>query len=155
MTQVLEKIFSVKNDSRGTHKVVNVCGLKIKYRKKNTDKKSANLIKKTANKIDTFFLMHDKSLDMGIPENLVLQLCFNNDCNCKCNFCTIYHQQGLARRIINPDLLYKQLLPLYPKTQTIFPTYGEITHRKEGYDYLSYINENYHHINIQIGRAHV
>ena len=148
MTKALEKIFSLKNDKDKKHKVVTICGLKMKF-KKNINNKNFK-IPDLKGKIEHYQLMHDKSLDVGIPNNLVLQLCFNNDCNCKCSFCTIYHQQGLERRTINPDIIYKQLLPLYPKTATIFPTYGEITHRIEGYNYLSFINKNYHHINIHV-----
>ncbi len=144
-----DKIFSVKNDERNTHKIITVAGLKIKCKKDKIKFKNEK-INRLKQKIENFIIMHDKSLDVGIPNNIVLQLCFNNDCNCKCNFCTIYHQQGLASRIINPDIVYKQLLPLYPKTLTIFPTYGEITHRKEGYEYLKFINEKYHHINIHV-----
>lgn len=48
MTKALEKIFSVKNDKDKKHKVVNVCGLKMKFKKKvEQSKLSLNQVKPT------------------------------------------------------------------------------------------------------------
>lgn len=38
--KILEKIFSVKNDDRGTHKIITVAGVKLKLKQKNTKQKS-------------------------------------------------------------------------------------------------------------------
>lgn len=95
--------------------------------------------------------MNDKSLYVGIPDNLTLQLCFNNDCNCRCKFC----YAGIAKnksevRVMPENWLYGDFKELYPKTSHIVPTDAEITFKKEGYEYLKFIHENYPHINIAI-----
>ena len=138
--KLLEKIFSVKNDKDRKHKVVNMLGTKIKFKKLNIKEK-----------IDYFKIMNDKSLYVGIPDDITLQLCFNDNCNCNCKFCAADIVKDYNQRSIMPDKwLYEDFLPLYPKTNHIVPTYGEITVCKEGYDYLSFINKNYPQINISI-----
>lgn len=87
-----------------------------------------------------------KALEIKIPEDLVLQLGFNNNCNSKCRFCT-EGKPSLRKKIVLPDeLLYKYLLPLYPKTYVLLPAQGEITVVKEGYDYIKFLGENYPNI---------
>lgn len=135
--KLLEKIFSIKNDKDRKHKVVNMLGAKIKFKKLNLK-----------NKIDYFKIMHDKSLDIGVPDCLTLQLRFNNDCNCRCKFCFAEGATTKDLKMMSPEMLYEDLKPLYPKTSNIVPTDGEITFHKEGFEYLSYIHENYPEINI-------
>ena len=136
----LENIFSVKNSANKKHKVVTVLGAKAKFKR--------NYLKDV---IQNYQLMHDRSLYVGIPDNLTLQLSFNNDCNCKCKFCG----EDIAKRkedvaIIPEKWLYEDLKELYPKTSNIVPTYGEITFKKEGFDYINWLNKNYPAINIFI-----
>lgn len=135
--KLLEKIFSIKNDKDRKHKVVNMLGAKIKFKKLNLK-----------NKIDYFKIMHDKSLDIGVPDCLTLQLRFNNDCNCRCKSCFAEGATTKDLKMMSPEMLYEDLKPLYPKTSNIVPTDGEITFHKEGFEYLSYIHENYPEINI-------
>lgn len=136
----LENIFSVKNSTNQKHKVITILGLKTKLNKKYFK-----------NKIQDFQLMHDKSLYVGIPENLTLQLSFNNDCNCKCKFCCEdirYKKEEIE--VMPARWLYEDLKELYPKTTHLVPTYGELTFKKEGYEYIKWINENYPTINVFI-----
>ena len=134
----VEKIFSVKNDKNRKHKVVKVLGAKIKFKKINLKQK-----------IEYFKVMHDKSLYVGIPDDITLQMSFNSDCNCKCKFCKESISKSKEDREIIPDKwLYEYFLPLYPKVSHIVPTYGEITACREGYEYLSFISKNYPHINV-------
>ena len=84
-----------------------------------------------------------------IPDDLVLQVCFNSGCNCECKFC--FEQYWKFRnQIISQDLVYKYLKPLYPKTKVLVPTLCEITACKEGYEYLKWISDNYKNINVFI-----
>lgn len=133
---LLENIFSVKNSLDKRHKVVTLLGLKIKIRR---------------GVLERHKIMSDRSLYIGIPDNITLQMSFNNYCNCKCKFCF----EDIAKnkedwQVIPEEWLYDYFLPLYPKTSILVPTYGEITFCKEGYKYLSFINENFPHINIFI-----
>lgn len=114
------------------------------------EKKVINMIKKFSikNLIEKFKLMHDKSLYIGIPDDLTLQLSFNNYCNCKCKFCFESIAKTKEERAVIPEKwLYDDLVTLYPKTANIVTTYGEITCCKEGYEFLNYIHKNYPHIN--------
>ena len=77
--KLLEKVFSIKNDKDGRHKVVRVLGAKVKV-----CKSKVNNIKQ---KINYLKIMNDKSLQISLPDDLTLQMAFNNDCNCKCKFC--------------------------------------------------------------------
>ncbi len=136
----LETIFSVKNDFNKKHKVITILGFKIKFQKKFLDKL-----------IEDYKIMHDKSLYVGIPDDLNLQLSFNNDCNCKCKFCSEKIERDSKKRLVIPEKwLYEYLKPLYPKMSNLIPTYGEITFCREGYEYLRYIHDNYPQINIFI-----
>ena len=140
--KTLEAIFSVKNNKEKTHKVITVLGTKIKIKRDD--------IEKFKEAYENYKIMHDPSLYIGIPDDITLQLMFNNDCNCRCKFCSANNQTRQTRQMISQDMLYKYLEPLYEKTKTIIPTYGEITHCKEGYEYLKWINEHYPHINFFI-----
>ena len=142
MTKALEKIFSVKNDKDKKHKVVNVCGLKIKIKKNN--------IKKLKCFYENNKIMMDPSLYVGIPENITLQLMLNNDCNCRCSFCSAHNENKQTRKLIPQKWLYDDFKPLYPKVKNLVPTYGEITYGREGYEYISWICKNYPHINISL-----
>ena len=140
--KTLEAIFSVKNNKEKTHKVITVLGTRIKIKRDD--------IEKFKEAYENYKIMHDPSLYIGIPDDITLQLMFNNDCNCRCKFCSANNQTRQTRQMISQDMLYKYLEPLYEKTKTIIPTYGEITHCKEGYEYLKWINEHYPHINFFI-----
>ena len=59
---MLEKVFSIKNDKDGRHKVVRVLGAKVKV-----CKSKVNNIKQ---KINYLKIMNDRSLYVGIPDNL-------------------------------------------------------------------------------------
>lgn len=109
-------------------------------------KKRSNLTRK----INDFLILKDKSLDIEIPDDLVLHLGFNANCNCRCKFCTQGDQRYIEKELIDSDLIYKHLLPLYKKAKHLVPTQGEITCVKEGYEYLKWIDENYPQINISI-----
>ncbi len=137
--ELLKKIYSVKDDKRGTHKVITVAGIKIKIRKTNLKQE-----------IEKFIIMNNKSLDIGIPQNITLQLCYNNDCNCKCNFCSIHNDTKKQRLVMPEKWLYEYFKPIYENTKNLNPTYGEITKGIEGYNYISFICKNYPHINIYI-----
>ncbi len=140
--KLAEKVFSVKNDERKTHKVISIAGIKFKIKRGG--------IKTIKQRIEDYKIMHDPSLYVGIPDDITLQLSFNSDCNCKCKFCSIYKVRDKERQIIPGKWLYEYLEPIYSKTKNISPCYGEITYGKEGYDYLSYISNKYPHINIFI-----
>lgn len=135
-----QKIFSVKNDDRKTHKIITIAGVKFKIKRGG--------IKNFKQKIEDYKIMHDPSLYIGIPDDITLQLCFNNDCNCQCKFCANYKYTAQKRIVIPDKWLYKYFEPIYKKTKNLVPTYGEITHGKEGFEYLSYISEKFPHINI-------
>lgn len=107
-------------------------------------------IKKIEQNIKNYLILKDKSLDIEIPNNLILHLGFNANCNCRCKFCSQGDQRFIKKELIDQDLLYKHLLPLYPKTKFLIPTQGEITCVSEGYDYIKWIDENYPQINISI-----
>lgn len=139
--KLLEKVFSIKNDKDGRHKVVRVLGAKVKFSKPKVDN-----IKQ---KINYLKIMNDKSLQIDLPDDLTLQMAFNNDCNCKCKFCgeTVIKDKK-DRQVIPEKWLYKYFLQLYPHVANLVPTYGEITYAPEGYKYLSFIHEKFPHINI-------
>lgn len=138
--KLLQDIFSLKNDKDGRHKVMCLCGLKIKIKRQHIKQK-----------IEHIKIMNDKSLEIDLPDNLTIQMAFNNDCNCQCKFCGEAITKDKNDIQIMPEKwLYDYFLPLYPKTSNLVPTYGEITHKKEGYKYLSFIQENFPHINVFI-----
>jgi len=96
-------------------------------------------------------IMNDKSLYEELPDNVSLILGFNNDCNCHCKFCFLgkHISRDNSHRLVMPKKwLYEYMLPLYEKTATLDPVFGEITACNEGYEYLSFLNEKYHHINL-------
>ncbi len=138
--KTLEKIFSVKNNKEKTHKVITVLGTKIKIKKDD--------IERLKEAYENYKIMHDKSLEIEVPDDLVLQLCINNYCNCDCKFCSIYKETKGKKEVMGEDLLYNYFKPLYPKTKSIVPTYGELTICPEGYKYMKYIHENYPEINL-------
>lgn len=142
ISKVLRNIFNVSNSTDKRHKIITILGIKIKVKR---------YIKRAIERYKHYKLMNDKSLYVGIPDNLTLQLCFNNDCNCRCKFC----YAGIAKnksevRVMPENWLYGDFKELYPKTSHIVPTDAEITFKKEGYEYLKFIHENYPHINIFI-----
>ena len=137
---VLEKVFSVKNDDRKTHKVVTVLGAKIKFKKDG--------IKSLKQKIEDYKIMHDSSLYVGIPKDITLQLMFNSGCNSKCKFCYVHNVNNKNTYLMPKEWVYKTFKSIYPYTQHLVPTYGEITFGAEGYNYLNWITQNYPHINI-------
>ena len=113
-------------------------------------KRKSKHFQKFKKNIEDYLILKDKSLDIEIPNDLILHLGFNANCNCRCKFCSQGDQRFIKKELIDQDLLYKHLLPLYPKTKFLIPTQGEITCVSEGYDYLKWINENYPQINISI-----
>ncbi len=141
-TKALEKVFSVKNELKNGKKmkVVTVLGAKAKFNKE-----------KLSKKIEDLAIKYNPFLREGIPDNLTLQLFFNNDCNCKCKFCAAALATGHHDRQVIPEKwLYEDFLPLYHKTTHLVPTYGEITICKEGYNFLTYIHKNFPYINVSI-----
>lgn len=113
-------------------------------------KRKSKHFQKFKKNIEDYLILKDKSLEIEIPNDLILHLGFNANCNCRCKFCSQGDQRFIKKELIDQDLLYKHLLPLYPKTKFLIPTQGEITCVSEGYDYLKWINENYPQINISI-----
>lgn len=113
-------------------------------------KRKSKHFQKFKKNIEDYLILKDKSLDIEIPNDLILHLGFNANCNCRCKFCSQGDQRFIKKELIDQDLLYKHLLPLYPKTKFLIPTQGEITCVSEGYDYLKWIDENYPQINIVI-----
>ncbi len=113
-------------------------------------KRKSKHIQKFKNNLEDYLILKDKSLDIEIPNDLILHLGFNANCNCRCKFCSQGDQRFIKKELIDKDLLYKYLLPLYPKTKFLIPTQGEITCVQEGYDYLKRIDENYPQINISV-----
>lgn len=87
-----------------------------------------------------------------IPNDLTLQVGYNATCNCKCKFCCLGDLSKLKKedRELSSNIIYNQMLPLYPKVKNLVPTYAEIEASKEGYSWLSWINDKYHHINVFI-----
>ena len=137
MTKIKD-IFSITNDKDRKHKVVKLLGIKVKIKKISIKEK-----------IKRFQIRYNKNLYIGIPDNLTLQMSFNNDCNCKCKFCCEEIAVKKEDKAVIPEKwLYKDFLPLYKKTTHLVPTYGEITICKEGYNYLQFIHKNYPEINI-------
>lgn len=113
-------------------------------------KRKSKHFQKFKKNFEDYLILKDKSLDIEIPDDLILHLGFNANCNCRCKFCSQGDQRFIKKELIDQDLLYKYLLPLYPKTKFLIPTQGEITCVSEGYDYLKWIDENYPQINISI-----
>lgn len=110
--------------------------------------KKDGLKKTIINAIKKYTIMSDKSLTIEIPNNLTLQLGINDSCNGRCKFCASHLDTNQTKEIISQELLYNYLLPLYPKTKVITTSQGELTHVKEGYDYLKFLDEKFHHINV-------
>ena len=102
--KTLEAIFSVKNNKEKTHKVIRVLGTRIKIKRDD--------IEKFKEAYENYKIMHDPSLYIGIPDDITLQLMFNNDCNCRCKFCSANNQTRQTRQMISQDMLYKYLEPL-------------------------------------------
>ena len=96
-----QKIFSVKNDNRKTHKIITIAGLKLKVKRDG--------IQNLKQKIEDYKIMHDPSLYVGIPNDITLQLMFNNDCNCRCKFCNNYMNLDKPREVIPDKWLYEYL----------------------------------------------
>lgn len=140
VTKLLENVFSLKNDVDGKHKVIRFFGCKLKVNRV-----------KLKDKIYCLKIMNDPRLCIKMPEDLTIQMAFNNDCNCKCKFCgEAIAKDNKDRQVMPEKWLYEYFLPLYPHTSNLVPTYGEITHTKEGYKYISFIQKNFPHINVFI-----
>ena len=139
-TKTMEKIFSVKNETKNGKKmkVVTILGAKVKFNKN-----------KISQKIEDLSIKYDPRLSVGIPEDLTLQMMFNNTCNCKCKFCfaDIAHKKEDVR-IFSDKQLYKDFLPLYPHTKNLVPTDGEITAASNSLEWLNFIDKNFPKINI-------
>lgn len=136
ISKFLKKLLFVNEQKH--HKVVHFLGFKILSLKKS--------------KWENFMVKYSPFLYVGIPNNLTLQICFNNSCNCACKFCG---DTGIARntkdvQIFPLNWLYKDFLPLYSRCHHLIPTYGEITICKEGFDFLTFIDKKYHQINISL-----
>ncbi|MDR2398966.1 MAG: radical SAM protein [Endomicrobium sp.] len=136
ISKVAEKIFSIKNC--GDHKNIKIFGRDIFKFNRNISIK------------DRLILKFEPSLYVGISDGLTLQLSFSNICNCKCKFCCeqniVYSKE--KEDVIPDKWLYEDFLVLYPRTNHLVPTYGEITVSKKSYEFLSYINKNYPEINV-------
>lgn len=133
-SRYLEKIFSIKN--KNGHKIFRLFGIKILSYKKDWKK--------------FFILAHSKRYNITkIPENLTLQMMFNNTCNCRCKFCFAeIAQRKEDVHSFSADQLYKDFLPLLPHTKNIVPTDGEITAAQNSLEWLNFIDKNYPSINI-------
>lgn len=139
---LLENIIGIKNSVDKRHKVLTILWIKIKIKRH---------LQEWIKKYKLNRLMNDKTLYVGIPNNLTLQLCFNNDCNCRCKFCYAdIAQTKNDTRIMPEKWLYDDLTKLYPNTSHIVPTDAEVTFKKEGYEYIKFIHEHYPQINIFI-----
>lgn len=101
-------------------------------------------------KLEQQKILNDKSLDIEIPDDLTLQVGFNDNCNCKCKFCCLGKPSEIKPTVIPEDLIYQYLLPLYPKTKVLMPTYAELAVAKGGYEYIDYLNKNYPAMNINL-----
>ena len=138
MTKLLEKVFSIKNDLEHRHKIITLAGFKFKINKS-----------KLKSKVYYLSIMNNPELQIKLPDNLTIQMAFNNDCNCKCKFCGEAIAKDKKDRQVMPEKwLYEYFLPLYPHVSNLVPTYGEITHTPEGYKYISFIHEKFPHINV-------
>lgn len=112
ISKVLKNVFNVSNSTDKRHKSITILGIKIKVKRH---------IKRVIERYRHYKLMNDKSLYVGTPDNLTLQLCFNNDCNCRCKFC----YAGIAKtksevRVMPENWLYGDFKELYPKTSIYF-----------------------------------
>ncbi|MBQ4114696.1 radical SAM protein [bacterium] len=87
----------------------------------------------------------DKAEYKSSYNNLTMHLNVNSNCNAKCKFCELRKQ---PTKELSDVILYEYLLPLYPKTDVVVPTYGEYTISSKVYNYLTWLMEKFPHINL-------
>lgn len=132
--KLLEKIFSVKNDKDRKHKVVNMLGVKVKIKNpKYQDFEEKNTAIKEY-ETDTISDLQDGFLRVRL----------NHTCNCKCEFCVQEEwSQEVQNAIMPKEWLYNYLVPLYSRVKIVQLTGGEITCRKENFEFYKYLAENF------------
>ena len=135
MTRTLEKIFSVKNDDRKTHKVINVAGLKLKVKK--------SLIKDIKDEM-TYFADKNNPLYKDRIQDGFVRLLLTHKCNAKCNFCPHWKwSEDRLKQELSHEFLFEQCKPLYERIKMLSLTGGEITVYKYGLEFVEFINKNY------------
>lgn len=79
---------------------------------------------------------------------MILYLLVSQMCNIRCNFC---YQKNFGTERLSDDILYHKLKPLYPKVRFIPIVGGEVTIVPGMKAYVTWLKENYPHIDIVIG----
>ncbi|MEY8335232.1 SPASM domain-containing protein [Lachnospiraceae bacterium 47-T17] len=79
---------------------------------------------------------------------MILYLLVSQMCNIRCNFC---YQENFGTDRLSDEILYRKLKPLYPKVKFIPIVGGEVTIVPGMKEYVTWLKENYPHIDIVIG----
>ncbi|MBQ2983377.1 MAG: radical SAM protein [Candidatus Gastranaerophilales bacterium] len=140
MTKILEKVFSVKNDCRGTHKIVNIAGVKVKVRKGGVKNFKENL---------TYFIDKNNPLYKAQIKDGYLRLLLTHRCNAKCDFCPHWKwSEDKLKQELSHEFIFDQCKPLYSKIKMLSLCGGEVTIYKHGIEFGEFINKNYPHITV-------
>ncbi len=133
--KTLEKIFSVKNDCRGTHKIVNIAGIKVKVRKGGIKNFKENL---------TYFLDKNNPLYHDRIQDGFVRLLLTHRCNAKCDFCPHWRwDEERLKHELSHEFLFEQCKPLYERIKMLSLSGGEITVYKYALEFVEFINKNY------------
>ena len=111
MTKILEKVFSVKNDERKTHKVITLAGVKLKVKR--------NVINDFRDKL-TYFADKNNPLYKDRIQDGFLRLLLTHRCNAKCNYCPHWKwSENELKKELSRDFLFEQCKPLYEKIKIL------------------------------------
>ena len=133
--QLLETIFSVKNEYRtnSKYKVVNFFGIKLKHKTQNFEEK-----------VDKYNNYYISDLEDGF-----LRMRLTHKCNCKCEWCVQQMwPQDMQDATMDTKWIYEYCRPLYGRVKTILASGGEITLAREGYNFCKFLADEYPHTNI-------
>ena len=98
---------------------------------------------KTCYSYTKLFLFHrnDKNLISSMEDGL-LRIRITEMCNAKCRFCN-FHKWNKEYSMIDKDIIYKHLKPLYEQIKMILLTGGDPLITKESFNFVNFINTNY------------
>ncbi len=140
MTKILEKVFSVKNDERKTHKVITLAGVKLKVKR--------NIINDFRDKL-TYIADKNNPLYKAKIKDGYLRLLLTHRCNAKCDFCPHWKwSEAKLKQELSHEFLFEQCKPLYEKVKMVSFCGGEITIYKYGIELGEFINKYYPHITV-------
>lgn len=125
--KLIEKVFSVKNDSLKKHKVITILGSKIKIKNPNYKEPAP---------------IHYETNTLADLEDGLFRIRTNHTCNCRCKFCgQLDWPEEMQNAVMPKEWLYNYFVPLYNRAKIIQLTGGEITCKNDVFDFYKYLTE--------------